>query len=184
MADYTENLNIYKPGVHWLDENPGQGPAAMVSQALDNIDSALSSGGAFKTASVSISSAQLLAMMGTPVQILPAMPGCIVQPMAAMFQYIAVTTGYALGDATSLYIGSVVNPIDVTNVLQPIPGTILDGATVPGNVVGLFPASNVLVTAQSWFENQALVLTHNGSSELTLGDGTAVVTVCFMQVSV
>jgi hypothetical protein len=184
MADYTTNYGIFKPGRHWLDENPGQGSPEMVSQALDNIDSAFSGGGRLTTISVPISSAQLLAMLATPVELIPAVSGVAVMPLAAVLQYIPVSVDYALGDATSLYIGSAVNPISVTNVLPPLAADQLSGAAGPGNTLALCPGSQVLKTAQSWFDNQALVLTHNGTAELTLGDATVVVTLACLLVSV
>jgi hypothetical protein len=184
MADYTTNYGIEKPGLHWLDENPGQGSAAMVSQALDNIDAAFSSGGRLKTFSVAISSAQLQNMLGTPIVLIPAVSGVAVMPLAAVLQYLPVSADYALGDATKLYIGSAVNPISVTNVLPPVPADILSGAAGPGNTLALCPGFQVLKTAQSWFDNQSLVLTHDGTGELTLGDATVVVTLACLLVSV
>lgn len=183
MADYTASYGIYKPGVHWVDENPGQGAAEMVSQALDNLDAALSGGGRLGTKSVAISSAQLLNMKAAPVEIIAAMSGFAALPLSAAIQYIPVSVDYVLGDATFLYIGSAVNPITVTNALAPISASVLDGTNGPGNVIGLFPSLNVLLTAQSWFDNQALVLTHDGSAELTTGDGTAVVTLAYLLIT-
>jgi hypothetical protein len=129
-----------------------------------------------RTVRVEISSAQLLAMKGIPVVLIPAASGSAPMPLAASLQYIPVSADYALGDTTSLYIGSAVNPISVTNVLAPIPADILSGAGGPGNTLALCAGSQMLTTAQSWFDNQSLVLTHNGTGELTLGNGTAVVT--------
>jgi hypothetical protein len=122
----TKNFGISKPCGPWFDHHVGCGPDAMVSEALDNIDAALSDGGMRKTVSVAISSAQILTMKAVPVEIVPAMWGFVAQPIAAMIQYIPVSIDYALGDATSLYIGSDVNPISVTNVLSPISATVLD----------------------------------------------------------
>lgn len=184
MSSFTTNYQIYKPGVHWVDENPGRGPSEMVAQALDNIDAALSAGGTMKTVSVAVSSAQLLAMKATPVELIAAAPGVAVMPLSVVLQYLPVSVDYALGDATSLYIGSDVNPISVTNVLPPLAADQLSGAAGPGNTLQLCPGSQVLKTTQSWFDNQSLVLTHNGSAELTLGDGTVVVTLACLLVSV
>lgn len=184
MASFTTNYGIYKPGVHWVDENPGQGAAEMVSQALDNVDGALSGGGRLKTVSIPVSSAQLQVMKATPVVLIAATSGLAVMPLAAVIQYIPVSADYSLGGATSLYIGSAVNPISVTNVLPPIPADLLSGAAGPGNTLALCPGFQVLKTAQSWFDNQALVLTHDGSTEMTLGDATLVVTIACLIVPV
>lgn len=173
----TANYEICKPSARYFDEHPGgPGLPGLVSEMLDNLDDALSSGGRFKTVSIAISAAQLSALKGTPAVLIPAVSGVAVIPLAASLQYIPVSADYALGDATFLYIGSSVNPISVTNVLPPIPADILAGAGGPGNTLAFCPGSQVLKTAQSWFDNQAMVLTHNGTSELTLGNGTAVVT--------
>jgi hypothetical protein len=172
----TSNYEICKPGHNWLDQRPGLGWAEYVGEALDNIDDAMSSGGRLKTYTVAISSAELLAMKGSPVVLIPAVSGSAPMPLGASLQYIPVSADYALGEATSLYIGSSVNPISVTNILPPIPADILAGAGGPGNTLALCPGTQVLTSAQSWFDNQAMVLTHNGTSELTLGNGTAVVT--------
>lgn len=173
----TANYEICKPSVRYLDEHPGgPGLPGLVSEMLDNIDDAMSSGGTLKTVRVAISAAQLLSMKAAPVTLIPAASGSAPMPLAASLQYKPVSADYALDDATSLYIGSSVNPISVTNVLPPIPADILAGAGGPGNTLALVPGVQVLKTAQSWFDNRSLVLTHNGTGELTLGNGTAVVT--------
>jgi hypothetical protein len=101
----TTNLGICKPSARWEDEHPGGcGFAGVVSEALDNIDSALSSGGMLRTVSVEVSSAQLLAMKATPVVVVPAMDGFAVYPISAVINYYPVSVDYALGDATSLCI--------------------------------------------------------------------------------
>lgn len=178
--EVTKNLQICKPDRRFLDRHPGCGEDGLVSEMLDNVDAALSAGGQLKTVSVPISSAQLLAMKGVPVELVPAVPGLIAMPLSAAIQYKPVSVDYALGDATSLYMGSEVNPISVTNVLAPIAADILAGAAGPGDTLAFSPGQEVVVTAQSWFDNQALVLTHNGSAELTLGDGTVVVSLWLM----
>jgi hypothetical protein len=137
-----------------------------------------------RTVRVEVSAAQLLAMKATPVVVVPVLGGFAVYPISAVINYYPVSVDYALGDATSLYIGSAVNPISVTNVLPPIPAAILNGSGGPGNVIGMYPGSNALVVAQSWIANQPLVLTHNGSAELTLGDGTVVVTLSLFMAAV
>jgi hypothetical protein len=180
MATTTTNYKICKPGSRWLDNNPGCGVAEIVAEALDNVDAAFSSGGQFRTISVLISSAQLLAMKAVPIELVPAMPGFVIKPSDAAIQYIPVSVDYALGDATSLYIGSAVNPTDTTNVIPPIPAAILAGTGGPGNTISFFPPAIPVAVPQSWFENQAIVLAHNGSAELTLGDGTARVTLSCM----
>jgi hypothetical protein len=180
----TSGYGICKPSARWEDAHPGCGVAGLVGEMLDNIDTALSSGGTLKTISVAISSDQLLAMKAAPIELIPAVSGVAVMPLAASLQYIPVSADYALGDATSLYIGSSVNPISVTNVLPPIAADQLAGAGGPGNTLALCPGSQVLTSAQSWFDNQAMVLTHNGTAELTLGDGTVVVTLSLVLVGV
>jgi hypothetical protein len=173
----TANYEICKPSARYFDDHPGgPGLAGFVGEMLDNIDDALSSGGRLKTITVEISSDQLLAMKAAPVVLIAAVSGVAPMPLVASLQYKPVSADYALGDATSLYIGSAVNPISVTNVLPPIPADILAGVGGPGNTLALCAGSQVLTTAQSWFDNQSLVLTHNGTGELTLGDGTLVVT--------
>jgi hypothetical protein len=108
----TKGYEICKPtSARWEDAHPGCGVDGLVSEMLDNIDAALSSGGTLKTIAVPISSAQLLAMKGMPVVLIPAVSGVAVMPLGASLQYIPVSADYALGDATLLYIGSSVNPI-------------------------------------------------------------------------
>lgn len=133
--------------------------------------------------SVDVSSDDLLNAKAAPIVLIPALDsGFIVVPTTAIFQYKTVATDYTLGDATQLFIGSSVNPL-VVDVLLPIPATILSGGT-PGNMIGVFPAGNAVSYTQSWFENQSLVLTHNGTAELTLGDGTATVKVYYTVIAV
>lgn len=130
---------------------------------------------------VQISSAQLKNMKALPITILPALPsGVMAQPLFATFQYKPVSVDYELGDAGNLFIGSAVQPTSLYT-LAPLAADILDGSN-PGNLIGKMPASNVLVAPQSQFENQALVLTHDGSSEITSGDGTVVVTLAYQTV--
>lgn len=122
-----------------------------------------------------ISSAQLLAAKASPVVVLPSLgPGFIPQELLAVFIYRPVTVDYNVGDATLLFIGPAINPTQ-NNALQSLPVTILDGSKGPGNVIGKMPVVNLVFVAQSQLEDQALVLTHNGTAEITLGDGTATV---------
>lgn len=128
---------------------------------------------------VPVTSAQLLNMKASPIVLISALgAGFTIHPTQVIFQYLPVSVDYTLGDATGLYIGSVVNPLSL-NTVQAIPATILNGSSGPGNVIGEAPGSNSIIAAQSWFENQDIVLTHNGSAEITSGNGTAVVKVYF-----
>lgn len=130
-----------------------------------------------------LSSDQFLTLKANPVIVVPSPgSGFALVPISASFQYLPVSVDYTLGSVTNLYIGGAVNPLTL-NSLHPIPATILDGSSGPGNVLGLAPASNTIVANQSWFDNQALVITQDGSAELTAGNGNAVVKVYYSVVA-
>lgn len=140
--------------------------------------------GGFSQVQVQVSSADLLNLKANPKVLLPSLgTGVLAQMLFGIFQYKPNTVDYSIGDAANLVIGSAVNPANL-NSLQPISASVLTGAGGPGNVIHKIPFANVVSGAQSQFESQDLVLTHDGSAEITSGDGTAVVTLAYQTVQI
>ena len=116
----------------------------------------------------------LLNALANPPIILPAVDAdLIAQELYAQAIYTHLTTDYTLGDATLFYIGPRSSPTS-NYVLQPFGTNLVDG-TFTSPVIAKIPAINPVVNSLSFFQDQDLVLTHNGSGELTDGDGIVVV---------
>lgn len=125
-----------------------------------------------------LSASDLLNMLATPPSVLAGVASSMHHPILAVVQYNPVTTDYTLGDATELIIAPRANVPD--NVLQPINATVLDGSGGPGSIVAVAPAANAVQGLTSVFAGTDLVITHNGTGELTGGDGTATVTLYYI----
>lgn len=123
---------------------------------------------------------QLETMLAHPPTVVPPQgTNFMLHPVFATLQYMPNSVDYTLGDVTQFFIGPAGSPT-VNNVLQPISATLMDGSGGPGDVIAVSPAANVAQGQEPIFANTALVITHNGTGELTGGDGTATVTVYYV----
>ena len=127
---------------------------------------------------IELSSANLLALAATPIQVLPA-PGAgyIIKPVGATLFYHAGATPYTTGGAFCLTLGgqllSALLAADVT-----LQGAVLAEAT---DQVGVFDATTAYTddfAALSALENVALAVINDGA-EHTLGNGTATLVVSY-----
>lgn len=118
-----------------------------------------------------ITSAQLLQAQANPPTVLAATGDATTmgQELFAVVSYQHLTTDYALGDVTEFYIGPRSSPTS-NYCLQPFGANLVDGTFTPPTIAKV-PAVNPLVNSQSFFPSQDLVLTHDGSGELSGGDG-------------
>lgn len=178
MSTTTPNYGFQLFPANWFDQHTGLGAIDLANALLNNVDSVLSAA----RVRVLISQSQLQNMKATPPVILPALPpGVMAEVLFATIQYVPVSADYAIGDAANLFIASAVNPTSLF-VVSPFAASILSGAGGPGKVVAKSPKV-LLSGAQSQFENQPLVLTHDGSAEITSGNGTLVVSLAFQTVT-
>ena len=131
-----------------------------------------------------LQASHLLTLHSVPVVILPASGnGMMYQPLFATMEYNFASTNFTVGaSGSNFFVGPQSYPT-VLNVLQPIPCTLVDGTYGPGNSVAVAPPVNVVLSQKSSFDNQPLVITHNGGVELTSGDGTVIVTLYYISVN-
>jgi hypothetical protein len=131
-----------------------------------------STGGAIQTATVTLSSAQLLNLRAMPVQLVPA-PGAgnVIKPLSLTLQYKFGSSPYAVQDG-SFAIGT---PAFVAAVQQPAVGFI-DQASDQFAFLGGFGGA---FGPRSSFENQPITVMQNGSAEWTAGDGSVVISVTY-----
>ncbi len=131
-------------------------------------------------AKVTLQSTDLLALLATPFVLLAAPGvGMMYQPLFATLEYNPVSVDYTLNGVTQFVIGPQSNPSSL-NVLQTIVATLVDGSGGPGQVIAVSPPANVAVSQKASFNNQPLVITHDGSGELLNGDGTLTVTLYYI----
>jgi hypothetical protein len=123
-----------------------------------------------KRTDMQIAAVDLLNAKAGPPTVLAAVDDSIMaQELFAVISYQHVSTDYTLGDATQFYIGPRSSP-KTNYCLQPFGTNLVDGTFTPP-VIAKVPAVNPLVNSQSFFPSEDLVLTHNGSGELSGGDG-------------
>jgi hypothetical protein len=197
MSNVTPNLKLNKfaGNLGLLDEASRH----IANDAnLDAIDAAVGAGGGvgsslIQVATVTLTSAQLLHMVGSPVRILPA-PGVgkALFVLAAQLQYIPGSIGYTTPDGSDVFI--LATPPMIPQFLNQNPwfyvSVVFSGqfdltSINPGVAQAISIAPALL---KSTFENQPAVLTMcqnsaAASGELTSGDGTLVVTVLYAVVS-
>jgi hypothetical protein len=156
----------------------------IVQQAVDRINAQIAATPVvFLTTKLVLKASDLLAMLATPITLLPAPGmGLMYQPILATLEYNPVSVDYTLGDVTKFCIGPAGGPTSL-NVLQSVSSTLVDGSGGPGPVIAVAPATNVVVSAKSSFENQALVIAHDGTGEFSTGDGTVTVTLYYIATS-
>lgn len=137
---------------------------------------AQTSGSGVQTATVTLSSAQLLHLRGTPVQLAPA-PGAgnVIKPVSFTLEYKFGSAPYT-APGGNFAVGT---PGFVAAVQQPAVGFI-DQASDQVAFLGSFGGA---FGPRSSFENQPLSLTQNGSAEWTEGDGSVVISVIYTVVA-
>jgi len=139
---------------------------------------AQSSGSAASTQSVTVTltSAQLQRLASSPVQFAPA-PGAgqMIYVLSSMAQYKAGSAPYvAQSGRLNVYTGNSGNTAGATPALG-----FLDKGTSQVRLMGA-PSSG---DPQSSYENQALMVTNDGATEWTNGDGTITMTVYYTVVA-
>jgi len=119
-------------------------------------------------AAVTLTSAQLLALKGNDVQIVPACPAGYINVMEAVTLRINFGgTAYTLNAGTLIpYLGPSANGVPLTADLSTI---LTQGAT--SDNVGV-PALATGVKAQNLIEAQGIYLGNQGAAQYTLGNGT------------
>ena len=134
------------------------------------------SGGGVQTAAVTLSSAQLLHLHGTAVQLVPP-PGAgnVIKPISFTLEYKFSTTPYTAPDGSF----AISTPSFVAAVQQPAAGFI-DQASDQVAFLGGFGGA---FGPRSSFENQSITVTQNGSAEWTAGDGSVVISVTYTVVA-
>ena len=103
----------------------------------------------------------------------------MIQPIFATLTYTPLTTDYVTGGVNNFFIGPQASPT-TSYVLQPITITLIDGSFGPGKAVAVAPPTNVVVSQISTFDNQPLVITHDGGQELVNGDGSVTVSLYYI----
>ena len=137
-------------------------------------------GTAVQSVEITLQPNDIMNMLNNPVTILPAQgPGTQTFPIFAVLQYDQNTTDYNLGSATQFFIGPAPNPM-VNNVLQPCGTNLINGSNGPGSQVAVMPQANVVLVPIAAVENVDLVITQNGNTEFTMGDGTLFVVMYYI----
>ena len=130
------------------------------------------SGSGVQTASVTLSSAQLLNLHSTPVQLVPAPgAGSIVKPLSITLQYKAGSAPYNASDG-NFAIGTPALP----GATHGPGGGFIDQASDQVAYVGGFGGA---FGSRSNFENQPIIVQQNGSAEWAGGDGSVIINISY-----
>lgn len=139
---------------------------------------ALSGGGGggepVQKVTIPLTSAQLLTLQSTPIQVIPA-PGAgkVINLLQAMIVYTFVSTPYSLGDNANLELTASGNSLTLLNIAG-ILGLSFDLAAAFLTTWGSPPST---------LDNQPIDLTFDGTADITAGDGTAVLTIYYFVVT-
>ena len=135
--------------------------------------------GPVQTATVTLSSAQVRSLQGTPVQLIAA-PGIgqALAPISVVFQYKAGSSPYSLPGSGHLltYVGgnqNLVTQVSAAGFLDQSTSQVFMSEGVGG--IGSSP--------QGSLENAAIMASNDGSAEWTNGDGTVTITVYYTVVA-
>ena len=125
-----------------------------------------------QTASVTLSSPQLLNLRATPVQLIAA-PGAgnIIKPLSITLHYKAGSTFYSSSDG-NFAIGTPALP----GAAHGPGGGFIDQ---PNDQMAYVDGFAGAFGSRSMFENQPIIVQQNGSTEWTGGDGTVVINVSY-----
>ena len=130
------------------------------------------SGGGVQTASVTLSSAQLLNLRTAPVQLVPAPgAGSIVKPLSITLEYKAGSTPYNAADG-NFAIGTPALP----GAAHGPGGGFIDQTSDQIAYVGGFGGA---FGSRGNFENQPIIVQQNGSAEWAGGDGSVVINISY-----
>jgi hypothetical protein len=134
------------------------------------------SGSGVQTASVTLSSAQLLSLHSSPVQLVPP-PGAgnIIKPVSITLQYKAGSAPYNASDG-NFAIGTPSLP----GATHGPGGGFIDQTSDQVAYVGGFGGA---FGSRSNFENQPIIVQQNGSTDWTAGDGSVVVNISYTVVA-
>lgn len=131
--------------------------------------------GPVATATVTLTSAQVRSLQGTPVQLIAA-PGAgqALAPISAVFQYKAGSSPYTTpgGGHLMTYVGgpqNLVTQVSAVGFIDQSTSQIFMSEGIGG--IGSSP--------QGSLENAAMMTTNDGSAEWTNGDGTVTITVYY-----
>ncbi|PYV58468.1 MAG: hypothetical protein DMG96_16585 [Acidobacteria bacterium] len=130
------------------------------------------SGSGVQTASVTLSSAQLLSLHSSPVQLIPP-PGAgnIIKPVSITLQYKAGSAPYNASDG-NFAIGTPSLP----GATHGPGGGFIDQTSDQVAYVGAFGGAS---GSRGNFENQPIIVQQNGSTDWTAGDGSVVVNISY-----
>jgi hypothetical protein len=130
------------------------------------------SGSGVQSASVTLSSAQLLSLHSSPVQLIPP-PGAgnIIKPVSITLQYKAGSAPYNASDG-NFAIGTPSLP----GATHGPGGGFIDQTSDQVAYVGGFGGA---FGSRSNFENQPIIIQQNGSTDWTAGDGSVVVNISY-----
>jgi hypothetical protein len=137
---------------------------------------AQSSGGGVQTASVTLSSAQLLHLHGSPVQLIAAPgAGSVIKPFSITLEYKAGSTPYVAPDG-----GFAIGTPALPGAAQGPGGGFVDQTSDQFAYLAGFGGA---FGARSNFENQPIIVMQNGSAEWTAGDGSVVINITYTVVA-
>jgi hypothetical protein len=128
-----------------------------------------------QSATISLSPAQLSALHGSPVQLVPA-PGTaqVIVPLGAMVVYRPGSAAYAVdnGSHLSIYEGATSNSIGQISAVS------LTGQPGPQAYMAL--GLNGVGAAQATLENAPLLVQNDSETEWSSGNGTVTITVYYI----
>jgi hypothetical protein len=154
------------------------------------VNGAAVSGAVLKSASVLVTSAQLLALTSAPVVLVPGVSGHYLSLQGAILEYIFGTTPYTIPASNEFDIQVGPSAVDGSdaNIVGNIPAT---GFIDQSNDV-IFDATNITITGglplggggnipapSSEASGQAIYLVEQGGTDVTVGDGTLKITVYY-----
>lgn len=148
---------------------------ATVTAALNTLNAG---SGVLKTLTVTLTAAQLNAIIATPIIILSGVPGKYLGPVNGMAEYHFVTTPYTLSGGGTLLIGAAGGvggaymSIPFAGMLDQTADTMYDAS---GQAFASGPAPSAAVSGA------ALQVLANGEVTCTGGDGTLTITVNYIE---